>query len=58
MKKEAIEEILRRVRAGDLTVAGAMKRLKNWPVEKLPFAAIDHHRSLRHFGGYPGLAKF
>jgi NCAIR mutase (PurE)-related protein len=47
VKKEAIEEILRRVRKGDLTVAGAMKRLKNWPVEKLPFAAIDHHRSLR-----------
>lgn len=47
MKRETIEKILRSVRKGDITVAAAMKQLKHWPVESLPFASIDHHRSLR-----------
>lgn len=47
MKRETIKKLLRSVRKGDLTVAAAMKQLKDWPVEALPFASIDHHRSLR-----------
>ncbi len=47
MDREELARLLRRVRRGSLGVDGALKRLRNWPVEHLPFAAIDHHRGLR-----------
>ncbi len=39
------------VKDGALDVDAAMERLAAWPHERLPFATIDHHRSLR--GGFP-----
>ena len=35
------------VRDGDIDVEEAIRRLARWPGERLPFATIDHHRTLR-----------
>lgn len=51
MNRDGLQKILRQVRRGSLTVASAMEQLKHWPVETLPFAAIDHQRGLRQ--GFP-----
>lgn len=47
MERDALKEMLGRVRRGKMTVEGALEKMKHWPVENLPFAAIDHHRGLR-----------
>ena len=47
MDPHDLKKLLLEVRRGTLGVAGALERLKNWPTEQLPFAAIDHHRGLR-----------
>jgi pyridinium-3,5-biscarboxylic acid mononucleotide synthase len=47
MDRDELKKLLQEVRRGSLGVAGALGRLKNWPTEQLPFAAIDHHRGLR-----------
>jgi hypothetical protein len=47
MDRDDLKRLLQEVRRGSLGVAGALGRLKNWPTEQLPFAAIDHHRGLR-----------
>lgn len=47
MEREDLRKILSSLRRGEMTVPAAMKRLKNWPVEHLPFAALDHQRGLR-----------
>jgi len=47
MEREELKKLLQEVRRGAVGVAGALERLKNWPTEHLPFAAIDHHRGLR-----------
>ena len=47
MERDDLKKLLQEVRRGSLGVAGALERLKNWPTEHLPFAAIDHHRGLR-----------
>lgn len=39
------------LRAGDIDVEEACRRLAAWPHERLPFATIDHHRALRT--GFP-----
>lgn len=39
------------VRDGAIDIDEALRRLADWPHEKLPYATIDHHRSLR--GGFP-----
>jgi len=39
------------VRDGSIGVDEALRQLAGWPHERLPFATIDHHRSLR--GGFP-----
>lgn len=46
-----IEDILKEVQAGRLTVAEAVERLRALPFEDLGFARVDHHRSLRQ--GFP-----
>jgi NCAIR mutase (PurE)-related protein len=38
---------LRMVQEGALDVDEALRRLADWPHERLPFATIDHHRALR-----------
>jgi NCAIR mutase (PurE)-related protein len=44
---EWLFQILERVKAGDLPVMQALEELRVLPYEKLGFANIDHHRSLR-----------
>ena len=51
MNRVQLEKILRQVRRGGLSVPEAMTKLKHWPVESLPFAALDHQRALRQ--GFP-----
>lgn len=51
MNQEGLEQLLRQVREGRLTVDHALKRLKSLPFEDLGFASLDHHRSLRQ--GFP-----
>lgn len=51
MSPEGIERLLKDVRAGQVTVAQAVQRLRTLPFEDLGFASLDHHRSLRQ--GFP-----
>ena len=44
---EWLFQILERVKSGDLPVMQAIEELRILPYEKLGFANIDHHRSLR-----------
>jgi NCAIR mutase (PurE)-related protein len=57
--KSQLEDILKKVQAGKLSPAGALKKLKDFPYQDLEFAKIDHHRELRK--GFPeiiyGLGK-
>jgi pyridinium-3,5-biscarboxylic acid mononucleotide synthase len=45
------KKFLRDVRAGKISTARALERLRHLPFEDIGFAKIDHHRSLRQ--GYP-----
>src|ERR1700686_1262880 len=47
MDKQDIQHLLEAVRAGKLSVARAVERLRHLPYEDLGFAKIDHHRGLR-----------
>ncbi len=47
MNRAMIEDILRSVRDGRLSVDDAVKDLKHLPYEDISFAKIDHHRHLR-----------
>jgi NCAIR mutase (PurE)-related protein len=47
VRPERIEQLLRDVAEGRCGVDAAMTALRNWPVEDLGFARIDHHRHLR-----------
>lgn len=47
MEKDEVKSLLEGVRAGRISVARAMNRLRHLPFEDLGFAKIDHHRSLR-----------
>lgn len=47
MQKDKLRKILREVKAGRLTVPGALERLKHFPYEDIEFAKVDHHRELR-----------
>ena len=47
MNPDAIKQLLQEVRAGGLSVADALERLKRLPFEDLGFAKLDHHRALR-----------
>ena len=51
MTRERVLALLRQVAVGEIDAAAALEQLALPPVESLPFATIDHHRSLRH--GYP-----
>jgi NCAIR mutase (PurE)-related protein len=46
-----LQRLLREVRAGKLSVADAVERLRSLPFEDLGFAKVDHHRALRT--GFP-----
>jgi NCAIR mutase (PurE)-related protein len=45
--KSFIEKLLSQVKKGDVSIKQAITRLKNFPLENLEFARVDHHRSLR-----------
>src|SRR5271156_7039376 len=47
MEEAALRELLRQVRAGRLTEAAALERLRHFAFEDLGFAKVDHHRFLR-----------
>jgi len=47
MDKSRLKKILNQVKSGKLPVEKATDQLKNFPVENLEFARIDHHRALR-----------
>jgi NCAIR mutase (PurE)-related protein len=47
MDKKILEYLLEEVRAGRLSVAAALERLRTLPYEDLGFARVDHHRQLR-----------
>jgi NCAIR mutase (PurE)-related protein len=51
MNEQYLTALLQQVRSGNLEVDNALDRLRNWPVEVLPSARLDHHRTLRT--GYP-----
>jgi NCAIR mutase (PurE)-related protein len=51
VRVEQLETLLADVAAGRLTPDAALERLRHLPFEDLPFARIDHHRSLRQ--GHP-----
>lgn len=47
MTPERIAALLSEVAAGRLSPAEALRQLRHFPSEQLPFASIDHHRALR-----------
>jgi NCAIR mutase (PurE)-related protein len=51
MDIKVLEQLLDEVRAGRLSVAQALERLRTLPFEDLGFARVDHHRQLRQ--GFP-----
>jgi hypothetical protein len=51
MDRNKIEELLRAVAAGELSVDDAVERLKHLPYANLGFARVDTHRALR--AGFP-----
>jgi NCAIR mutase (PurE)-related protein len=51
MRRERVRDVLARVADGSLSLDAALDALAFEPAEVLPFATIDHHRSLRQ--GFP-----
>jgi NCAIR mutase (PurE)-related protein len=51
MERRSLEELLERVRAGELEVAAALETLRDLPIQDLGFARVDTHRELRT--GFP-----
>lgn len=47
MNEDSIRKLLDEVRGGEVTVDDAIAELRSLPFEELPFARVDHHRSLR-----------
>ncbi|MBH0185574.1 MAG: 1-(5-phosphoribosyl)-5-amino-4-imidazole-carboxylate carboxylase, partial [Nitrospira sp.] len=51
MSPEKLEQLVRQIRQGRVSVDQALQRLRALPFEDLGFASLDHHRSLRQ--GFP-----
>ena len=51
MDQQNLENLLRRLQAGEVNVAETIEKLKHLPFENLGFAHIDHHRAIRN--GFP-----
>lgn len=47
MDHDILQELLTRLKHGQISVDQCMERLRNLPFEDIGFACIDHHRSLR-----------
>lgn len=48
MQQDNIEELLRGVKEGKVSVDTAMQQLRHLPFEDLGYARVDHHRNLRN----------
>jgi len=44
---QQLQQLLSAVAGGEMSVTEAVSRLRSLPFEQLPFATLDHHRSLR-----------
>ena len=51
MRPQVLARLLRDVKAGRVSPAAALERLRDLPFEDLGFARVDHHRALRR--GFP-----
>lgn len=51
MNSDNLQDLLKDVQSGRLSVAAALKSLQTLPFENLGFAHVDHHRQLRQ--GFP-----
>ena len=51
MNTQQLQELLGRVKNGEITIDEAVEKLRHLPFEDLGFAHIDHHRQIRC--GYP-----
>jgi pyridinium-3,5-biscarboxylic acid mononucleotide synthase len=51
MNEKKLREILGQVKRDELAVESAVQSLKQWPIEELGFAKLDHHREFRT--GFP-----
>lgn len=51
MNRSTVEELLKDVQTGYLSIEAALARLKVLPYESLEFATLDHHRGIRQ--GFP-----
>ena len=51
MDPASLEQLLREVQSGQLSIEAAQQRLLHLPFENLGFAHVDHHRQLRQ--GFP-----
>ena len=47
MNSQQLENLLCRVKTGDVTIDEAIEKLRHLPFEDLGFARIDHHRQIR-----------
>ena len=47
MSPDQLQHLLTSLANGEISVADALSRLRSLPFEQLPFATLDHHRSLR-----------
>lgn len=48
MDPQQLQQLLERVRDGQITVNAAIDSMRHLPFEDLGFAKVDHHRALRH----------
>ena len=51
MDQQNLENLLRRLQAGEVNIAETVEKLKHLPFENLGFAHVDHHRAIRN--GFP-----
>lgn len=51
MRPQVLARLLSDVKAGRVSPAAALERLRDLPFEDLGFARVDHHRALRR--GFP-----
>jgi NCAIR mutase (PurE)-related protein len=47
MNPSHIQQLLAQVASSEVSVADALERLRSLPFENLPYATLDHHRSIR-----------
>jgi len=51
MNRDRLADLLKKIKAGRISIEEALERLRGFPFEDLGFAKIDHHRALRK--GFP-----